>query len=119
MMPPEVPDEQITFFLDAMDAHGIEIDNTDTAPLASVALSMNELIPLADDAVAAIDVPVLGIAAETDSELGWIERMGDVVSDFTMVRLAGATGDSNLDHLAATQDPAFEQSILDFLAQHS
>ena len=34
MMPPEVPEEQIAFFLDAMDAHGIELENTDTASLA-------------------------------------------------------------------------------------
>ncbi len=120
MMPPEVPEEQIAFFLDAMDAHGIEVDSPDTAPLASVARSMIEIIPLAEEDVAAIEVPVLGIASENDPELAWIERMDGVVPDFTMVHIpAGPTGDPNLDHLGATLDPLFAQSIVDFLADHS
>lgn len=119
MMPPEVPAEQIAFFLDSMAAHGIDLENEDTAPLASVARSMAEIIPLAEEDVAAIDLPVLGIAAETDSELGWIERMDGVVPEFTMVRLEGATGDPDLDHLGATLDPLFEQAIVDFLSQQS
>jgi pimeloyl-ACP methyl ester carboxylesterase len=119
MMPPEVPQEQVDFFLDVMDAHGIELENSDTAALASVARSMDQIIDLPEAAVAAIDVPVLGLAAETDGELAWIERMDGVVPDFTMVRLAGATGDPNLDHLSATLDPLFEQSIVEFLAAQS
>ena len=102
-----------------MAAHGIELDNPDTAQLASVARSMDEVIALPEEDVAAIDVPVLGIAAETDSELAWIERMDGVVPDFTMVRLAGATGDPNLDHLSATLDPLFEETIIDFLSEQA
>ena len=119
MMPPEVPEEQIAFFLDAMDAHGIDLENADTAPLASVARSMDEIVALPESAVAALDVPVLGLAADTDGELAWIERMEGVVPDFTMVYLEGATGDPNLDHLGATLDPRFEQTIVDFLGEHS
>jgi pimeloyl-ACP methyl ester carboxylesterase len=120
MMPPEVPAEQVAFFLDAMAAHGIDIENPDTTPLASVALSMNELIPLAEEDIAAIDVPVLGIASENDLELPNIERMDGVVSDFELTLIpAGPTGDPNLDHLGATLDPLFHETILDFLAENS
>ena len=119
MMPAEAPEEYLGFFLDTMAAHGIELDNEDTAPLASVARSMDEVIALPEDAVAAIEVPVLGIAAETDSEIAWIERMEGVVPDFTMVRLDGATGDPNLDHLSATLDPMFESAIIDFLSRNA
>ena len=120
MMPPEVTDEQLTFLMDAMEQHGIEIDNEDTAALASVARSMDELIPLSEKAIADIDVPVLGISSENDSELANIARMDGVVSDFELVLIpAGPTGDPSLDHLGATLDPLFHDSILEFLAEHS
>ena len=120
MMPPEVTDEQLTFLMDALEQHGIEIDNEDTAALASVARSMDEIIPLSEKAIADIDVPVLGISSENDSELANIARMDGVVSDFELVLIpAGPTGDPSLDHLGATLDPLFHDSILEFLAEHS
>ena len=118
MMPPEVPEEQIAFLLDAMAQHGIEIDNPDTGALASVARSMNELIGLPEQDVAGIDIPVLGIVSENDSERPWIERMEGVVPDFTLELIpAGPTGDQSLDHLGAILDPTFHDSIVEFLLE--
>ena len=118
MMPPEVPEEQITYLLDAMAQHGIEIDNPDTGALASVARSMDELIDLPEQEVAGIDVPVLGIVSENDSERPWIERMEGVVRDFTLELIpAGPTGDPSMDHLGAILDPAFHDSIVEFLLE--
>lgn len=120
MMPPEVTEEQMAFLLDSMEQHGIETDNEDTAALANVARSMNEIIDLPEEAVAAIEVPVLGIASENDSELPNIARMDGVVSDFSLVLIpAGPTGDPSLDHLGATLDPLFHDSIVEFLSDQS
>ena len=118
MMPPEVTEEQMAFLLDSMEQHGIETDNADTGALADVARSMNEIIDLPEAAMAAIDVPVLGIASENDSELPNITRMDGVVPDFSLVLIpAGPTGDPSLDHLGATQDPLFHDSIAEFLSE--
>lgn len=120
MMPPEVPVEQIDFLLGAMEEHGIDPHNGDTAGLAAVGRTMNEIIPLTEEAVASIKVPVLGIASENDAELPNIERLDVVVEDFELVLIpAGPTGDPSLDHLGATQDPLFRESILDFLVEQS
>ena len=120
VMPPEVGEDAITFLMAAMEQHGIDTDNEDTAALASVALSMDELIPLAEEDVAAIDVPVLGIASENDSELPNIERMAGIVSDFELALIpAGPTGDPNLDHMGATSDPLFHDSIMEFLSSQA
>jgi pimeloyl-ACP methyl ester carboxylesterase len=118
MMPPEVTDEQMAFLFDAMEQHGVETDNEDTAALANVARSMNEIIDLPEEAVAAIDVPVLGISSENDSELPNITRMDGVVPDFSLVLIpAGPTGDPSLDHLGATLDPLFHVSVMEFLSE--
>lgn len=118
MMPPEVTEEAMAFLLDSMEQHGIETDNEDTAALAHVARSMNEIIDLPEEALAAIEVPVLGIASENDSELPNIARMDGVVPDFSLVLIpAGPTGDPSLDHLGATLDPLFEASIIEFLSE--
>jgi len=118
MMPPEVTEEQMAFLFDTMEQHGIETDNADTGALANVARSMNEIIDLPETAVAAIDVPVLGIASENDSELPNITRMDGVVPDLSLVLIpAGPTGDPSLDHLGATLDPLFHDSILAFLSE--
>ena len=120
MMPTEVPVEQIDFLLGSMEQHGIDPDYAGTAGLASVGRTMNAIIPLTEAAVASIDVPVLGIASENDSELPNIERLDGVIEDFELVLIpAGPTGDQSLDHLGATQDPLFHESIVDFLSEHS
>lgn len=116
MTPPEVTDEQFGFMLDAFEQHGIDTANADTDALASVARSMDELIDLAEEDVAAIDVPVLGIVSENDPERPNLERMAGVVPDFELVLIpAGPTGDGNLDHLGATLDPLFRDTIVEFL----
>ena len=120
MMPPEVTDEQIAFLLGTMERHGIDIENDGPAALASVARSMDELIDLTELEVAGIDVPVLGIVSENDSERLYIERMDGVVPDFTLELIpAGPTGDPSMDHLSATLDPTFHDSIVEFLVDQS
>jgi pimeloyl-ACP methyl ester carboxylesterase len=120
MMPEEIPAEQLDFLMDAMEQHGIDTDYEDTAGLAAVGRTMNEIIPLTEEAVASIDVPVLGISSENDSERANIERMEDVVPDFELVLIpAGPTGDPSLDHMGATQDPLFRDSIIAFLTENS
>ncbi len=119
LMPSEVDEETIAFLLGAMEEHGIDTANPDTAALALAALSMDELIPLAEEDVAAIDVPVLGISSETDSERPNLERMAGVVPDFELVLIPGATGDPSMDHMGATTDPLFHDSIIEFLSSQA
>lgn len=115
--PPEVSDEEMEFVFGAMEAHGIELDNEDTAALAGVAGSMAEIIGLTEEQIAGIDVPVLGVVSENDGERPNVERMDGVVPDFTLVLIpAGPTGDPSLDHLGAVLDPTFRESIVEFLA---
>jgi pimeloyl-ACP methyl ester carboxylesterase len=120
MTPPEVTDEQFAFMLDAFEQHGIDTANADTGALGSVARSMIEIIDLPEEDVAAIDVPVLGIVSENDPERPNLERMEGVVPDFELVLIpAGPTGDGNLDHLGATLDPLFRDTIVEFLSEHA
>lgn len=117
-MPPEMPQEELDFLFGLMEQHGIGLDYDGTAGLAGVAGSMSEILGLTEEQVAAIDVPVLGIVSENDSERPGVERLDGVVPDFRLVLIpAGPTGDPWLDHLGATLDPLFESSIVEFLSE--
>lgn len=57
---------------------------------------------------------------ENDSERPNIERMEGVVPDFGLVLIsASPTGEPHLDHLGATLDPTFRESIIEFLSQQA
>lgn len=109
-MNPEMTDESFGFLVGLLEAHGIREDGQNTRALADVALGMNGLINLTEEEIAAIDVPVLGIAGELDVERPNIEAMEGVVADFTMVVIDGA------DHLDAPLNEAFRDAVFTFLA---
>lgn len=109
-MDPQMSDEQFGYLVAMLEAHGIRGEGQDTRALADAALGMNGLIDLTEEEIAAIAVPVLGIAGELDVERPNIEAMEGVVPDFTMVVIEGA------DHLDAPLDPAFREAIATFLA---
>jgi pimeloyl-ACP methyl ester carboxylesterase len=119
-MPPDIPPEQLDFVFGAMEQHGIDLDYDGTAGLAGVAASMGQILGLTEAEVAAIDVPLLGIVSENDSERPALERLEGVVPDFRLVLIpAGPTGDPSLDHLGATHDPMFRDSIMEFLSEQT
>lgn len=119
-LPPDMSPDLLKPLFAAMEQHGIDLDFAGTEGLAGVAGSMDEVLGLSDAEVAAIEVPVMGIVSENDSERPGLERMAGVVPDYRMVLLAaGPTGDPSFDHLAATQDPAFHDSIMGFLSLQS
>ena len=109
-MDPEMSDEEFGYLAGMLEAHGIRGENQDTGALAAVALGMNGLIDLTEDELAAINVPVLGVAGELDAERPNIEAMIGVVPNFTMVVIEDA------DHLDAPLAPEFRDSIAAFLA---
>lgn len=100
-------DEQMTAFATLL-SHGISPDQ-DAAPLAATAAAMDELINLGAAELAAIPVPVLGIAGETDEERANVGHLSDAIPDFTFVMIPGA------DHLAAPLTPLFTETVTDFL----
>jgi pimeloyl-ACP methyl ester carboxylesterase len=116
----DIPQEQLDFLFGSMEAHGIDLDYDGTAGLAGVAGSMGDILGLTDEDMAGIEVPVLGVVSENDSERPNVERMDGVVPDFELVLVpAGPTGDPWLDHLGAVLDPTFHESIVEFLAARS
>jgi pimeloyl-ACP methyl ester carboxylesterase len=119
-MPPELPEDQRDFLFGSMEAHGIDLDYDGTAGLAGVAGSMGDILGLSEEDVAGIDVPVLGLVSENDSERPGVERLDGVVPDFELVLIpAGPTGAPDLDHLGAVLDPTFHESIVEFLTEQS
>ncbi|MFV2052257.1 alpha/beta fold hydrolase [Aliiroseovarius sp. YM-037] len=91
-----------------LSAHGISPDQ-DAAPLAATAGAMHEVIGLSSATLSAIDVPVLGIAGETDEERKNVARLGDAIPDFSFVMIPDA------DHLSAPLAPLFTQTVSAFL----
>lgn len=89
-------------------SHGISPDQA-ASPLAATAAAMDALIDLDADDLAAIPFPVLGIAGEADDERANVERLSDVITDFTFVMIPEA------DHLAAPLSPMFKDTVIDFL----
>jgi pimeloyl-ACP methyl ester carboxylesterase len=85
----------------------------DTDALAAVCSGMEQIINLPADLLQRFDFPVLGIAGEHDPERGNIEKMGDVVPNFTMQAISGT------DHMSAPEDPEFQMGILQFLKSGS
>lgn len=116
-MPPEMPEEELSYLFGIMEQHGIDLDYDGTAGLAGVAGSMSEILGLTEEDLASIEVPVLGVVNENDSERPNLERMEGVVPDFDLVLIpAGPTGAPDLDHLGTTVDPLFKSSIIEFLS---
>jgi len=109
-MQPDMTDEEFGFLVAGLEAHGIREENQDPRALADVALGMNGLVDLTEAEIAAIAVPVLGIAGELDAERPNIEALAGIVPDFTLVVIEGA------DHLDAPLNPAFREAIAAFLA---
>lgn len=103
---PDISDEEIA----EMDAI---LAAQDTDALAAVASGMDEVINLPAEVLQRFAFPVLGIAGEDDPERENIEKMGDVVPDFTMQTISGT------DHMNAPMDPAFKTGILQFLESGS
>jgi pimeloyl-ACP methyl ester carboxylesterase len=85
----------------------------DTDALAAVCSGMEQIINLPADVLQRLHFPVLGIAGELDPERGNIEKMGDVVPNFTMQAISGT------DHMSAPEDPEFQMGILQFLKSGS
>jgi len=100
-------DEQMDAFA-MLISHGISPDQ-DAAPLAAATAAMGEMIHLGADELAAITVPVLGIAGEADEERANVERLSGAIEDFTFVTIPGA------DHLAAPLTPLFAETVIGFL----
>ncbi|GKY88440.1 alpha/beta fold hydrolase [Sinisalibacter aestuarii] len=90
--------------------HGIAPEQA-AAPLAAVAAAMPDLLGLTAEELAAIPVPVLGLAGDADEEHDNVERLGDALADFTFVTIPGA------DHLAAPLTPAFAEAVTGFLTR--
>jgi len=109
-MQPDMTDEEFGFLIGLLEMHGISEEGQDTTALADVALGTGELIDLTEADIAAITVPVLGIAGEIDMERPNIEKIAGVAPDFEMVVIPGA------DHLDAPLDPLFAETVLGFLA---
>lgn len=103
---PPPTDEEIAV-LDAMMAAN------DRKALAGVARGMPDIPGLSRDDVAALNVPVLGIAGEHDGERGNLERMEGVAPDFEMIVLDGA------DRMTALFDERLPRAISDFLGAHA
>src|SRR5690606_21550914 len=72
-MQPDMSDEEFGYLVAALEMHGVSDTNQDTRALADVALAMGGLIDLTADDLAAIAVPVLGIAGAFDPERPNIE----------------------------------------------
>jgi pimeloyl-ACP methyl ester carboxylesterase len=116
-MPPDIPQEELDFLFGSMEAHGIDMDYDGTAGLAGVAGSMGDILGLTEEDMSSIDIPVLGVVSENDSERPNIERLEGVVPDFELVLVpAGPTGSPDMDHLGAVLDPTFRESIVEFLS---
>jgi pimeloyl-ACP methyl ester carboxylesterase len=99
---PDISDEEIAG-IDAM------FEQQDKDALAAVAGGMENIVNLPAEAFSTFNFPVLGIAGENDPERGNIEKMADVLQDFSMEVIAGK------DHVEAAQDPAFHTSTVAFL----
>lgn len=65
-----------------------------------------------DGALAAVRVPVLGIAGTQDPYLASLRELAAIVPDMRVVTIEGAT------HNVATARPEFLHAVLDFLAEH-
>lgn len=81
----------------------------DPAVLAAVAAGMPNILCLPADAFSTLTIPTLGLAGEWDPERANVERLRDVISDFSMAVIDEA------DHMTAIADPAFYRSIASFL----
>lgn len=100
-------DEQMAAFAMLM-SHGISPDQA-AAPLAGASAAMSELIHLGASELAAITVPVLGIAGELDEERANVQRLSAAIPDFTYVMIPEA------DHLDTPLTPLFTQAVTGFL----
>lgn len=100
-------DEQMAAFAMLM-SHGISPDQA-AAPLAGASAAMSEVISLGANELAAISVPVLGLAGEADEERTNVERLSDAILDFTYVMIPEA------DHLATPLTPLFTEAVTGFL----
>jgi pimeloyl-ACP methyl ester carboxylesterase len=102
---------------DISDAEIAEMDAIlslqDTDALAAASSGMGQIINLPAEVLQRFDFPVLGIAGELDPERGNIEKMGDVVPNFTRQAISGT------DHMSAPEDPEFKMGILQFLKSGS
>jgi pimeloyl-ACP methyl ester carboxylesterase len=80
---------------------------------AGIALtrSMGALVPVEEDAMRAIAVPVCGIAAEKDPERVTLERMEGVVPDFTLTVLP------KVGHEDAPKHPLYRETIVKHIAR--
>lgn len=100
-------DEQIAAFA-LLEAHDIS-PAQDAAPLAAVSGALAEIISIPAEDVAAIGVPVLGIAGEHDPERENVEALAELIPDFSFLQIEGA------DHLAAPVTAEFVQAVTAFL----
>jgi len=82
---------------------------------AGIALtkSMGALVPVAEDAMRSIAVPVCGIAAEMDPERIYVERIEGVVPDFTLAVLPKA------GHEDAPTHPLYRETIVNHIIRVS
>ena len=85
------------------------MQSQDLAVLSAVAASMHEIVNLSRDQVAAIGIPVLGIAGSEDPERYNLEKLVGVTPGYTLRVIAGK------DHGEALLDPQFLDAIADFL----
>lgn len=86
------------------------LQGQDVEALVAVARAMNNIINISRDELSNIRIPVFGIAGEKDPERRNLEKMKDVVPDFTMKVLV------DRDHEDAILDPQYKSSIIKFLS---
>ena len=106
----ELTEDQEAAGVALLQAHGISARQP-AAPLAAVAAALPELLSLEAGALAAIEVPVLGIAGETDPEAANVAALAEVVPGFVFLQIDGA------DHLGAPLSEDFAAAVTEFLAQ--
>ena len=112
MTPPDqdVPPEAEAAAMALLAAHGIDPGQS-AAPLAAVAEGLPEIISIERADLAALAVPVLGIAGANDPERPNIEALATVVPEVTIRVIDGA------DHLAAPLAPEFAEAVIEFLSE--
>lgn len=99
---PDASDEEIAAIASLMDSQ-------DPAVLAAVAAGMPDILCLPADAFSTLTIPTLGLAGEFDPERANVERLSDVISNFTMTVI------DDTDHMTAIAHPAFYGTIASFL----
>lgn len=104
----EPSEEEQIVAVSRLHAHGISPDQP-AAPLAAVSGGLVEIISIPADDIAAIAVPVLGVAGEHDPERSSVEALAKLVPQFSYLQIEGA------DHLSAPLTAEFTRAVTDFL----